>query len=69
MPAVAKPISFSELVIVTNAARQQISNATIDLPEYSNPAYRASCIARAVAVLQQLHARLEAEAAILKASA
>jgi hypothetical protein len=48
-------------------AKQHLFNATIDLPQYSDPAYRAMELETAIGWLREVHCRLEAEAAVRKA--
>lgn len=63
----AGSLTCSQIKLVTDGVRQNITNATIDLPEYSNPAFRLVNIKHAIARLQSLERQLETEVAINKA--
>lgn len=49
-------------------AKQNITNATIDLPEYRTGSFRAMCLEDAIHALQRAHARALTQAAIENAA-
>ena len=61
----AIPTTINTIRTLTDHAKQLMVNATIDLPEYSHPEFRAQQIANAIATLQHLEQLLIADAVLL----
>lgn len=61
----AEPIAIRTIRTFTDHAQQLMVNAAIDLPEYSNPEFRAQQISNAISTLQILEQLLQADAVLL----
>ena len=65
----AKPRDLhKEIDRLIGNAKQQITNASIDLPQYRTGSYRAMCLEHAIEALQAAHRRALTQEAIEKAA-
>lgn len=61
------PLSTEKVRSFVNRAKQDLTNASIDVSPYTSPAFRAACVRNAIEMLEGLERLLLTDAIIEKA--